>query len=62
MSWTGLFWLVCSVLFVGSCVGRVLGNLFWVFCIRVETPLKCLILFYLFFVDKKKLYMVVTSL
>jgi len=32
----------------------VLGKLFWVLCIRVGTPLNCLILFYLFFADKKK--------
>jgi len=42
-------------MFVGSLVGRVLGNLFLEFCIRVETHLKCLILFYLFFADKEKI-------
>ena len=40
-------------MFVGFQVGRVLGNLVLGFCIRVGTPLKCLILFYLFFANKK---------
>jgi len=41
--------LICSAMFVGFLVGRVLENLILGFCIRVGTPLKCLILFYLFF-------------
>jgi len=46
--------LICSAMSVGFLVGRVLGNMVSEFCIRVETPLKCLILLYLFFADKKK--------
>ena len=49
-----LYWdiiLVCSAMFVGSIIGRVLENLFLVFSIRVGTPLKYLILFYLFFAE-----------
>jgi len=42
-------------MFIGSLVARVLGNLVLGFCIRVGTPMKCLILFYLFFADKKKI-------
>ena len=50
---SGILYLICSVMFVGFLVGRVLENLVLEFCIRVWTPLKCLILFYLFIADKK---------
>jgi len=50
------FTLICSTMFVGSLVGRVLGSCNLGFCIRVETSLKCLFLFYLFFADKKNIY------
>ena len=50
----GMLSLICSVVFVGFMVGRVLENLVLGFCIMVGTPLKHLILFYLFFADKKK--------
>ena len=48
------FTLICSTMFVGSLVGRVLGSCNLGFCIRVETLLKCLFLFYLFFANQKK--------
>jgi len=49
--WNFIF--ICSAMFVGFLIGRY-RKLILRFCIRVETLLKCLILFYLFFVDKKK--------
>ena len=42
-------------MFVGSLVGRVLGSCNLGFCIRVETRLKYLFLFYLLFADKKNI-------
>jgi len=51
---SGFLSLIYSAMSVEFLVGRILRNLVLGFCIRVETPLKCFILFYLFFADKKK--------
>ena len=51
----GFLYFVLGLCIVGSVVGRVLEYLYLGFCIRVETPLKCVFLFYLFFVNKKKM-------